>query len=134
MGNISADQHNMTRRAAKQKRKKAAKNQRPLDTESPLRLAIRDREMRERREAAKRENEQMLLKKLDAVGALRFSYDMYDFDVDEHVKYFRRNVRDIQDAIKALPHDRRRCYQWEFLSADKIDAYGMCVFVVVKKR
>jgi hypothetical protein len=134
MGNISAEQHNMTRRAVKQKRKKAAKNQKPIDAESPLRLAIRDREMRMRREQAKRENEQMLLKKLDAVGALRFSYDVYDFDADEPGKYFRRNVRDIQDAIKALPHDRRRCYRWEFLSDDKIDVDGMRVFVVVKKR
>lgn len=133
MGNISAEQHNMTRRAAKQKRKKAAKNQQPIDAQSPLRLAIRDREMRLRREAAKRENEQMLLKKLNATGALRFSYDVYDFD-DEPAKHFRRNVRDIQDAIKALPREQRRLYQWEFANHDKIDENGMYTFIVVKKR
>ncbi len=114
MGNITSDQHNMTRRAAKQKRKKVSKGL-SVAAESPLQLALKERAARAKREQMQLQNEERLLKQLREKGILMFSYDPCSdpIDYDHAARVFDRNIRDIKAAIKKLPLSERKVYRWE---------------------
>lgn len=115
MGNITSDQHNMTRRAAKQKRKKVSKGL-SVAAESPLQLALKERRAAEKRERMQLQNEERLLNELREKGALCFSYtpSMDPAVDDDHAfRVFNRNVRDIKSAIKKLQLSERKIYRWD---------------------
>lgn len=134
MGNISADQHNMTRRATKAKRKASPTKRQTVEAgdESVLSLAIKERRQKEWIEAKKAENRERLLKQLNEKRFLEFTldYDPYHENAEEE-RTFHHNVRDMKAAIKALPPHERRQYRWdEGYAADS----GTSYFRVAKIR
>lgn len=137
MANISAEQHNMARRATKAKRKSGSgggKQQHEVEEESVLTMAIRERRQREWIETKKAENRERLLKQLDEKMFLEFSLDTVTYYEDEDsYKMFNRNVRDIKAAIKELPHDQRRQYQWSE-GTDKENAVSYFRVAKIRRR
>jgi len=122
MGSISAEQHNMTRRATKAKRKASAKrggNNPQVETESVLAAAIKDRRRAEWVAKKKEENKARLLATLNEkkilVLTLCYDSDAYeDYSAFlERAKTHEHNVRDIKAAIKELPAADRKRYRWE---------------------
>ena len=114
MGTISSDQHNMTRRATKSKRKSTAKRGSGdvnIEQDSILTLAIAERRKAAWIEQKKLENQQRLMEMLQQKKMLIF--ESTPFDDDTVMIQFRRDCRDIKMAIKALPRDQRRDFRWE---------------------
>lgn len=136
MANISAEQHNMARRATKAKRKSGGgkqQQQQVAEEESVLTMAIRERRQKEWIETKKAENRERLLKQLNERWFLEFTLDFDPYHENgEAERTFHRNVRDIKDAIKAMPTAaEKRQYKWdEGYSADT----GASYFRVAKIR
>ena len=134
MGSISADQHNMTRRAAKQRRKKASKLSRPVEEASPLAMAVRERTAKEKYERISFANGQRLLTKLRQSGSLCLKCkDESIFGDGSAMRQYEHDKRDIKKAIKDLQHSERRLYVWNEDFGDE-DGVGFSRFVVGIRR